>query len=165
PLSAAAEVEPVEGAAQLYREDLKQMVPVTGRLEGRDMGSVIQDVKQVLASEALPPGYTYRIGGQYETQQESFRSLLVVLVVALLLVFGLLVAQFRRFSSALVIMSGAPLALGGAFGLLLLTRTPLNVSSFMGLILLIGLIVKNGIILIDYADRLRRGGGQRRGAR
>jgi multidrug efflux pump subunit AcrB len=77
-----------------------------------------------------------------------------VLSVAGLLVFGLLVAQFRRFTAALVIISAAPLSLAGAFGLLLLTGTPLNVSSFMGLILLVGLIVKNGIILIDYADRL-----------
>jgi CzcA family heavy metal efflux pump len=164
PLSAAAEVVPAEGAAQLYREDLKQMVPITGRLEGRDMGSVIADVKSVLASEHLPVGYTYQIGGQYETQQESFRSLLVVLSVALLLVFGLLLAQFRRFSAALVIMSAAPLSLVGAFGLLLATGTPLNVSSFMGLILLIGLIVKNGIILIDYADRLEDDGHTRRDA-
>ena len=164
PLTAVAEVEPVEGAAQLYREDLKQMVPITGRLEGRDMGSVVANVKQVLASERLPVGYTTQIGGQYETQQESFRSLLLVLSVALLLVFGLLVAQFRRFSAAIVIMSAAPLSLAGAFGLLLLTGTPLNVSSFMGLILLIGLIVKNGIILIDYADRLEEDGQPRREA-
>ena len=155
---------PAEGAAQLYREDLKQMVPITGRLEGRDMGGVVADVKSVLASERLPVGYTYQIGGQYETQQESFRSLLVVLSVALLLVFGLLLAQFRRFSAALVIMSAAPLSLVGAFGLLLATGTPLNVSSFMGLILLIGLIVKNGIILIDYADRLEGDGHSRRDA-
>jgi CzcA family heavy metal efflux pump len=164
PLSAVADVVQVEGAAQLYREDLKQMVPITGRLEGRDMGSVVADVKGLLASEKLPVGYTYQIGGQYETQQESFRSLLVVLAVALLLVFGLLVAQFRRFTAAIVIMSAAPLSLAGAFGLLLLTGTPLNVSSFMGLILLIGLIVKNGIILIDYADRLEEEGHQRRDA-
>jgi hydrophobe/amphiphile efflux-1 (HAE1) family protein len=161
PLTAVAEVEPVEGAAQLYREDLKQMVPITGRLEGRDMGSVVADVKKVLASERLPVGYTTQIGGQYETQQESFRSLLLVLSVALLLVFGLLVAQFRRFTAAIVIMSAAPLSLAGAFGLLLLTGTPLNVSSFMGLILLIGLIVKNGIIFIDYADRLEAEGQPR----
>jgi CzcA family heavy metal efflux pump len=164
PLSSAAEVVPVEGAAQLYREDLKQMVPITGRLENRDMGSVIADVKRVLTSERLPVGYTYEIGGEYETQQESFQSLLVVLAVALLLVFGLLVAQFRRFSAAAVIMSAAPLSLVGAFGLLIVTRTPLNVSSFMGLILLIGLIVKNGIILIDYADRLVDEGLGRRDA-
>jgi CzcA family heavy metal efflux pump len=154
PLSAAAEVVPVEGTSELHREDLKQMLPITGRLEGRDMGSVITDVKRLLDAEPLPVGYTYAIGGQYESQQQSFRSLMLVLSIALLLVFGLLVAQFRRFTAALVIMSAAPLSLVGAFGLLLATGTPLNVSSFMGLILLIGLIVKNGIILIDYADRL-----------
>jgi multidrug efflux pump subunit AcrB len=87
-----------------------------------------------------------------------------VLTIAVLLVFGLLVAQFRRFSSAAVIMSAAPLSLVGAFGLLLLTGTPLNVSSYMGLILLIGLIVKNGIILIDYAHRLETEGLDRREA-
>jgi multidrug efflux pump subunit AcrB len=128
------------------------------------MGSAIEDVKRVLASERLPIGYTAQIGGQYESQQDSFRSLLVVLTIAILLVFGLLVAQFKRFSAALVIMSAAPLSLVGAFGLLLLTGTPLNVSSFMGLILLIGLIVKNGIILIDYADRLEYEGHDRRDA-
>jgi multidrug efflux pump subunit AcrB len=84
--------------------------------------------------------------------------------VAALLVFGLLVAQFRRFTSALVIMSAAPLSLVGAFGLLVLTGTPLNVSSFMGLILLIGLIVKNGIIFVDYADLLVTRGSSRRDA-
>jgi multidrug efflux pump subunit AcrB len=128
------------------------------------MGSVIADVKKLLAGEHLPVGYTYAIGGQYESQQESFRSLVVVLSIAVLLVFGLLVAQFRRFTAAVVIMSAAPLSLVGAFGLLLLTGTPLNVSSFMGLILLIGLIVKNGIILMDYADRLDEQGIERREA-
>src|SRR5207245_1254506 len=83
---------------------------------------------------------TAQIGGQYESQQESFRSLMVVTAIAMLLVLGLLVAQFRRFTAALVIMSAAPLSLVGAFGLLVLTGTPLNVSSFMGLILLIALI-------------------------
>ncbi len=164
PLSSTADILPVEGTAQLYREDLKLMLPITGRLEGRDMGSVVADVQEVLAAERLPVGYTYQIGGIYESQQQSFRSLLVVLSIAVLLVFGLLVAQFRRFTSAIVIMSAAPLSLVGAFGLLLLTGTPLNVSSFMGLILLIGLIVKNGIILIDYADRLDEQGLDRREA-
>jgi multidrug efflux pump subunit AcrB len=164
PLSATADVKEVEGASELYREDLKQMVPITGRLENRDMGSVVADVHKLLAAERFPVGYSYAIGGTYESQQESFRSLILVLAVALLLVFGLLVAQFRRFSAAVVIMSAAPLSLVGAFGLLLLTGTPLNVSSFMGLILLIGLIVKNGIILVDYADRLEEDGQSRRDA-
>ena len=164
PLSATAAVEAVQGSAQLHREDLKQMVPITGRLQGRDLGSAIADVKRVLDQARLPVGYTYQIGGQYESQQQSFRSLILVLSVAALLVLGLLVAQFGRFTSALVIMSAAPLSLVGAFGLLLITGTPLNVSSFMGLILLIGLIVKNGIILIDYADRLESEGATHREA-
>jgi CzcA family heavy metal efflux pump len=158
PLQATADVAAIEGSAQLYREDLKQMLPITGRLEGRDLGSVITDVRAVLEAERLPVGYTYQIGGQYESQQQSFRSLLVVAALALLLVFGLLVAQFRRFTAALVIVSAAPLSLVGAFGLLLATHTPLNVSSFMGLILLIGLIVKNGIILVDHAHALSERG-------
>jgi CzcA family heavy metal efflux pump len=172
PLQATATVQSIEGSAQLYREDLKQMLPITGRLEGRDLGSVIADVKQILEAERLPVGFTYQIGGQYESQQSSFRSLLVVAALALMLVFGLLVAQFRRFTAAIVIVSAAPLSLVGAFGLLLATHTPLNVSSFMGLILLIGLIVKNGIILVDHAlalsergvdwhDALIRAGGVR----
>jgi CzcA family heavy metal efflux pump len=152
PLSATADVSTSEGQDELHREDLKQMVPVTARLEGRGMGSAVADIREMMKTVALPLGYSWQLGGLYESQQESFRSLLVVMAVAILLVFGVLVAQFRRFTSALVILSAAPLSLVGAFGLLLLTRTPLNVSSFMGLILLIGLIVKNGIILVDYAD-------------
>jgi multidrug efflux pump subunit AcrB len=158
PLSAVADTTLVEGSAQLYREDLKQMMPVTGRLEGRDLGSVMEDVRRMLASEPLPVGYSYQLGGQYESQQASFRSLVVVSSLAMLLVLGVLVAQFRRFTSALVVMSAAPLSLAGAFGLMLATGTALNVSAFMGLILLIGLIVKNGIILIDYAHLLAEGG-------
>jgi len=164
PLSATAQVAPVEGASELHREDLKQMIPITGRLENRDMGSVVADVRRILSAERFPVGYTYAIGGQYESQQNSFRSLMLVLTVALLLVLGLLVSQFRRFTAALVIMSAAPLSLAGAFGLLIATGTPLNVSSFMGLILLIGLIVKNGIILIDHADGLAAAGLDRREA-
>jgi multidrug efflux pump subunit AcrB len=152
PLSATAEVTTAEGQEELHREDLKQMVPVTARLEGRGMGSAVEDIRTMMASVALPLGYTWQLGGLYESQQASFRSLLIVMAIAILLVFAVLVAQFRRFAASLVILSAAPLSLVGAFGLLLLTKTPLNVSSFMGLILLIGLIVKNGIILVDYAD-------------
>jgi multidrug efflux pump subunit AcrB len=154
PLTSTADLSTAQGESELYREDLRQIVPVTARLEGRGLGSGVADVRQMMDRMKLPVGYSYTIGGLYESQQESFHSMILVLAVALLLVFGVLVAQFRRFSSALIILSAAPLSLVGAFGLLLLTDTPLNVSSFMGLILLIGLIVKNGIILIDYADRL-----------
>jgi len=159
PLSATAAIESAEGETALHREDLRQMVPITARLEGRDLGSGNRDVQALLAGQSWPIGYSWRLGGQYESQQSSFRSMILVLAVAVLLVFGVMVAQFRRFTPALVIMSAAPLSLVGAFGLLLLTGTPLNVSSLMGLILLIGLIVKNGIILVDYAEIVTARGG------
>ncbi len=152
PLSTTSTIELAQGETQLFREDLRQMVPVTARLEGRDLGRSVRDVETALRADPWPVGYSYRIGGLRESQQASFRSMMLVLAIAVLLVFGVLVAQFRRFTPALVILSAAPLSLVGAFGLLLVTGTPLNVSSFMGLILLIGLIVKNGIILVDYAD-------------
>jgi CzcA family heavy metal efflux pump len=159
PLSATATIDTAEGETELHREDLRQMVPITARLEGRDLGSGNRDVQALLASQQWPIGYSWRLGGQYESQQASFRSMILVLAIAVLLVFGVMVAQFRRFTPALVIMSAAPLSLVGAFGLLLLTGTPLNVSSLMGLILLIGLIVKNGIILVDYAEIVEARGG------
>jgi CzcA family heavy metal efflux pump len=156
PLSSTATVSSTEGEEELHREDLKQMVPVTARLEGRGLGSAVAALRESMAASPLPLGYSWQVGGLYESQQASFRSLLVVMALAILLVFGVLVAQFRRFTSSLVILSAAPLSLVGAFGLLLITGTPLNVSSFMGLILLVGLIVKNGIILVDYADLISR---------
>ena len=152
PLATTSTIELAQGETQLFREDLRQMVPVTARLEGRGLGGAVSDVRKALAADPWPVGYSYSIGGLVESQQASFRSMLLVLAVAGLLVLALLVGQFRRFTPALVILSAAPLSLVGAFGLLLATGTPLNVSSFMGLILLIGLVVKNGIILVDYAD-------------
>jgi CzcA family heavy metal efflux pump len=159
PLSATSAIDMAAGETEMHREDLKQMMPITARLEGRDLGSGIRDVQAALAADPWPIGYTYRLGGQYESQQASFKSMALVLSIAILLVFGVLVAQFRRFVPSLIILSAAPLSLVGAFGMLLVTGTALNVSSFMGLILLIGLIVKNGIILVDYADIVSARGG------
>jgi multidrug efflux pump subunit AcrB len=153
-LSTVARVSLDEGQDQLFREDLKQMISVTGRLENRDLGSAVRDVRKMMGDITLPLGYTYDIGGQYESQQRSFKDLITVLAISVFLVFAVLVGQFRRFIPSLVILSAAPLAMVGALGLLWVTGIPLNVSSLMGLILLVGLVVKNGIILLDYADIL-----------
>lgn len=154
PLSSLASVEEVRGANQLARENQRLMVSLTARLEGRDLGSAIGDVQRVLRETKLPPGCTYDIGGQYESQQTTFRDLLSVLCLALAAVFTVIVAQFRGFRAALIILSAAPLSLLGVFGMLVLTGTPLNVSSFMGIILMVGLVVKNGIILFEYVHQL-----------
>ncbi len=154
PLESVATIGPARGQNELLRENQRLMVVLTGRLENRDLGSTISDVKKVLADYPFPVGYTYEIGGQYESQQSSFRDLLFVLGLALAAVFTVLVIQFRAFLPALVIISAAPMSLIGVFLLLLMTGTPVNVSSFMGIILMVGLVVKNGIILFEYYERL-----------
>jgi multidrug efflux pump subunit AcrB len=101
----------------------------------------------------LPVGYTYEVGGQYQQQRQAFRELLMVFGIAAVLVFAILVVQFREFLPALLILAAAPLSLGGALLLLVLTGSELDVSSAMGLILLVGLVVKNGIMLLDFIHR------------
>jgi len=155
PLQSLAAITRERGQNELLRENQRLMVTLTARLENRDLGSAIGDVKKVLAGTKLPIGYLSEVGGQYESQQSSFRELLFVLALALVAVFAVLVIQFRAFLPALVIISAAPLSLAGVFLLLFITRTPLNVSSFMGIILMVGLVVKNGIILFEYYERQR----------
>jgi CzcA family heavy metal efflux pump len=154
PLESLATIGKDRGQNELLRENQRMMVTLTARLENRDLGSAIADVRKVLSATSLPVGYVYEIGGQYESQQSSFRELLFVLGLALAAVFAVLVIQFRAFTPALVIISAAPLSMAGVFLLLLITGTPLNVSSFMGIILMVGLVVKNGIILFEYYERL-----------
>jgi CzcA family heavy metal efflux pump len=155
PLGSLAHSTTTEGALILDRENLRQMAMVSGRLENRDLGSAVAEIKTKLAAIKLPVGYTTEVGGQYASQQQSFRELLTVFAIAAALVFVILVVQFRHFLPAVLILLAAPLSLAGAFALLLIVGIDLNVSSAMGLILLVGLVVKNGIVLLDYAHRLR----------
>jgi CzcA family heavy metal efflux pump len=146
------------GQSELHRENLRQMALVTARLENRDLGSAVSDLRQRLRGVRLPVGYTVEVGGQYDAQRRAFRELLLVFGSAVALVFVVLIVQFRRFVPALLILAAAPLSLGGAFLLLFVAGIELNVSSAMGLILLVGLIVKNGIVMLDYAHRLHDAG-------
>jgi CzcA family heavy metal efflux pump len=154
PLSSMARVEELRGVNELNRENLRLMVALTARLENRDLGSAIRDVQNVMRETHLPVGCTYEIGGQYESQQTSFNDLLRALALAVGAVFIVLVIQFRALRPALIILSAAPLSLLGVFLMLKLSGTPLNVSSLMGIILMVGLVVKNGIILFEYVHKL-----------
>ena len=142
----------------LQRENLRQMALVTAHLEGRDLGSAVAEVRGALAGLSLPIGYTVEVGGQFESQRQAFRELLLVLAIASSLVMGVLVVEFRSFTPALLILAAAPLSFVGALLMLLITGTELNVSSAMGFILLVGLVVKNGIVMIDYAHHLHERG-------
>ncbi|HKN59011.1 MAG TPA: efflux RND transporter permease subunit, partial [Gemmatimonadaceae bacterium] len=150
PLGTLATFDAVETRAELLRENQQQMIAMTSDVSGRSLGSVINDVKTVLAAHPVPSGIRLELGGQYASQQDAFRGLLLVLALAAASVVAVMVLQFQSFVEALIVLLAAPLSFVGAVGLLLITGTPLNVSSFMGLILLVGLIVKNGIILLDF---------------
>jgi CzcA family heavy metal efflux pump len=158
PLGSVAHLERSNGQAELLRENLRSMALVSGHLEGRDLGSAVDEIRSTLQKVKLPVGYSYEIGGQYESQQQSFRELVMVFGIAVVLVFVILVIQFRAWVPAFLVLLAAPLSLGGALLLLWMTGTELNVSSAMGIVLLIGLVVKNGIMLLDFSERLHAQG-------
>ena len=150
PLGSLASFTPAESRMNLERENQQQMIAITADVSGRSLGGVMRDVRRGLAEHPAPAGIRVALGGQYESQQEAFRALLLVLVLAVVSVCAVMVVQFESFVEPLVVLLVAPVSFVGALLLLLLTGTALNVASFMGLILLVGLIVKNGIILLDF---------------
>jgi CzcA family heavy metal efflux pump len=164
PIGSLARPVGTNGQSVLTRENLRQMALLTARLEGRDLGSAVAEIRSKLADLKLPVGYMLEVGGQYESQRQAFGQLLLVLGAAAALVLVIMVFQFRAFLPSLVILAAAPLSFGGSFLLLWITGTELNVSSAMGLILLVGLVVKNGIVLLDYAHRLHAQGATLRDA-
>src|SRR5579872_976860 len=153
--------------ARLRREPLssdvteingQRVVRVSAGISGANLSSVISAVKKQLSQLGLPPGYHVAIGGQYEAQQSSFREFVTVILIAIVLVFTVMLAAFNSFRLPLVILTAIPLALIGVALALFISRTPLNVSSFMGLLLLVGIVVKNGILLVDVANKRRHAG-------
>ncbi len=161
PLASLATFTPGEARGELLRENQQQLIVMTADLSGRALSAVMGDVRKVLADNPPPAGVRVELGGQYASQRQAFRALLLVLALAAASVIGVMVLQFQSFVEPLVILLAAPLSFVGALVLLLLTGTALNVSSFMGLILLVGLIVKNGIILLDFTRHRMRTDGLR----
>jgi multidrug efflux pump subunit AcrB len=158
PLSAVATLENVPGTSEINREDQRRLLSITAHLEGRDLGGVVRDVQKIMRAETLPPGVSYVIGGQYQSQNESFTNLSLVLALAILLVFGVMIFQFGTFKAPVVILLIMPLSLFGVTLSLWATKTPLNVSSFMGAVMLVGIVVKNGILLLDQAQKAEKEG-------
>ncbi|WP_309694087.1 efflux RND transporter permease subunit [Armatimonas sp.] len=152
PLSSLATLAFVPGTSEITREDQRRMMAVTAQLEGRDLGSVMRDISAAMRSEPLPVGVTYVLAGQYQSQQASFANLMQVLALAVLLVFAVMVFQFKSFTAPVTILLILPLALFGVALGLWITNTPLNVSSLMGAVMLVGIVVKNGILLLDQAQ-------------
>ena len=157
-LGALADVKELPGQTEIRRENLQREVAVTARLEGRDLGSSIAAVQKVVDDLHLPSSIRVVYGGTYAEQQQSFHDLMTVLLLAIVLVFVVLLFEFRSLAAPVAILSSAILSTSGVFLALLITRTSFNIASFMGLIMVIGIVAKNGILLLD-ADQKFRGMG------
>jgi CzcA family heavy metal efflux pump len=157
-LGALAHIEQLPPQNEILRENLQQLVTVTGRLEGSDLGSAIARVQKAIADLHLPSSVRVQYGGTYQEQQQSFHELLQVLLLALVLVYGVLLAEFRNFSAPISVLVSSVLSTGGVIFALLITGTTFNVASFMGLIMVIGIVAKNGILLLDADQRFRAAG-------
>jgi multidrug efflux pump subunit AcrB len=154
-LGSLASVSTDPGETEIRRENLQRLVQVTGRLEGVDLGTGIAAVQKAVNDLHLPSSIRVEYGGLYQEQQKSFKDLLMVLFLALLLLFAVLLFEFRTFSAPTAILASALLSTFGGLLALLVTATTFNVASFMGMIMVIGIVAKNGILLLDAEHRFR----------
>jgi CzcA family heavy metal efflux pump len=157
-LGSLAEFKDEAGQTEIIRENLQRRVAVTGRFEGMSLGTGIEAVQQVVKEMGVPPAIRVVYGGLYAEQQKSFKDLVVVLVLAIVLVFTVLLIEFRTFSAPAAILASALLSTSGVFVALLVTGTSFNISSFMGLIMVVGIVAKNGILLLDADQKFRSEG-------
>jgi CzcA family heavy metal efflux pump len=157
-LGSLAGVTEMPGQTEIRRENLQRDVAVTARLEGVSLGSGMAAVQEAVAGLNLPRSIRVSYGGGYEEQQKSFHDLVFVLVLAILLVFIVLLFEFGSFAAPVAILSSALLSTAGVFLALFVTKTTFNIASFMGLIMVIGIVAKNGILLLDADQRFRAEG-------
>jgi CzcA family heavy metal efflux pump len=157
-LGSLAQIQQLPPQNEIRRENLQQLVVVTGRLEGSDLGTAMTQVQKTVADMHLPASVRVEYGGTYQEQQKSFHDLLQVLLLSLALVFGVLLVEFRNFFAPIAILTSSVLSIAGVVFALLVTNTTFNVASFMGVIMVIGIVAKNGILLLDADERYRKEG-------
>jgi len=157
-LGALANVQEIPGETEIRRENLQRDVQVTARFEGMSLGEGMQKVQQAVGDLNLPPSIRVAYGGQFQEQQKSFRDLVFVLVLAVVLVFLVLLFEFGGFAAPVAVLCSALLSTSGVFVALLITGRTFNLSSFMGLIMVIGIVAKNGILLLDAEQKFRGSG-------
>jgi len=150
-----ATIERANAPVQIDRKYQQRIVDVTANVTGRDLGSVAADVGKGLSTLTVPPGFELKLGGNVEQQQKAFRDLLLAFGLAILLVYVVMASQFQSLMDPFIIMFTVPLGIVGVFWMLVLTNTTLSVTSFQGIIVMVGIVVSNGILLVDYTNRLR----------
>ena len=158
PLRQVAEIVETTSPQIIKRQDLQRRVALYANAEGRPSGNVGDDVKKIVDSMQLPPGYRFVIAGQQEDSAESIAALTAALGLAIIFIYLVLASQFASFTQPIAIMASLPFTLIGVLLALLLTGTTLNIFSMIGFVMLMGLVTKNAILLVDFANRSRRGG-------
>jgi CzcA family heavy metal efflux pump len=153
-----ARIEKANSPVQIDRKYQQRLVEVTANVSGRDLGSVAQDIRDRLTGINVPPGFEVKLSGNVEQQQKTFRDLLLAFSLAILLVYVVMASQFQSLLDPFIIMFTVPLGIVGVFWTLFLTGTTLSVTSFQGIIVMVGIVVSNGILLVDYTNRLRKTG-------
>ncbi len=157
-LASVADIVPVVNPVVIKRQDLQRRQALFAGTEGRPSGDVGADVQKIVKETQLPPGYRFDVGGQTRDQQEAFTGVLFALGAAVIFIYIVLASQFSSFLQPLAIMASLPLALIGVMLALLVTRSTLNLFSMIGLVMLMGLVTKNAILLVDFANHGRRAG-------
>jgi len=155
-LGSLATISTDPGQTEIRRENLQRLVEVTGRFEGVSLGQGMQAVQKAVEDLKLPSSIRVEYGGLYEEQQKSFHDLFMVFLLALVLLFVVLLFEFRTFSAPVAILASALLSTFGGFLALLVMRITFNVASFMGMIMVVGIVAKNGILLLDADQRFRQ---------
>ena len=155
-LGALAKITQLPPQTEIRRENLQRNVSITGRTEGVHLGTAIDRVQKAVGALHLPPGIRLEYGGTYKEQQKNFHDFTFVLGLAIVLVFIVLLFEFGTFAAPIAILASALLSTSGVFIALLVTRTTFNVSSFMGVIMVVGIVAKNGILLLDADQKFRR---------
>ena len=151
-------VDSGKGPTNIERKNQERIVTVSLNISGRDMGHIVEDVQEALATIPVPRDFSIGFGGDVEEQQKSFRELLTSLTLALLLVYMVMACLYESLRDPFVVMFSVPLAIIGVVLLLFLTRTTFNVQSYIGCIMLGGIVVNNAILLVDHANQLKREG-------
>jgi hydrophobic/amphiphilic exporter-1 (mainly G- bacteria), HAE1 family len=164
PLRQVAEIVETTSPQIIKRQDLQRRVALYANVEGRGSGNVSDDIGKIMKATDLPPGYRFVVAGQQEDTQESFTALLSALGLAVIFIYLVLASQFASFTQPIAIMMSLPFTLIGVLLALLLTGTTLNILSMIGFVMLMGLVTKNAILLVDFANRARRGGASLRDA-
>ena len=158
-LKNVVDTRPREGPTRIERKDQERIVTISAEIEERDMGSILADIREELRALPVPRGFEILFGGDYEEQQKSFRELLVSLLLAILLVYMVMAALYESLRDPFIVMFTVPFAVIGVVLMLYLSGTTFNTQSFIGCIMLAGIVVNNAILLVDHTNLLRRRDG------